>query len=197
MSDSSMVAQCGRYSSLEAQATCRAVADPRTSAAIARLEVPVPAEVLPRVGDAGRILEGGFGRLTPWPQVVLPHPDPAAGSDQPRRCPVEMLAPVPLRVEERAVVGEHILVDEDVALLRHVRPEIEHAVVETALEIHVEEGEDHRLFVPRQRVGEEALDERAAINGAMAPDVLLDPLEIRTEEALGVRIAVLVAGVRG
>src|SRR5262245_49828927 len=87
--------------------------------------VPVPAEVLAGVGHARRRLRDHA--LVVRAEEVLTDPHAAAGPDEPGRGGVEVPAPPLLGVEERAVIGEDVLVDEDVALLAELGPQVQHA----------------------------------------------------------------------
>ena len=81
------------------------------------------------------------------------------------------LPPEAFREEERAVVDARVLVDEDVAAVGEVRPQVDDAVVEAGFVVDVEEAERDRLGVVGERVVEPALAELAAVDRAVAPHV--------------------------
>src|SRR5688572_16110858 len=131
-------------------------------------------EILASVGTGVRMLQRMLAPLAPRADVVLAERQADAGADQPGRRALEVLHPVLLRPEERAVVEVDVFVDEDVAALGKAGPEIAHADLEAGLEVDVEERKQHRPFLrqPRQGVAVPALDELAALQRAVAPDVL-------------------------
>src|SRR5688572_600070 len=140
---------------------------------------PIAREILAGIGAGVRVLQRVLADFLPGTDVVLAEREADAGADQPGRRALEVLHPVLLRPEDRAVVEVDVLVDEDVPLLREVGPEVAHAGLEARLEVDVEEGEQDRLLLRelRQRVAIPALDELAALERAVAADVVAYFLE--------------------
>ena len=154
------------------------------------IERPVAREVLARVRDARRILDQV--PLFPRPHEEPAGSDAAARANEAWRVPAESRPPVALRPEQGAIVGEDELVDEQIALVDEVRPQVRDAVVEARLPVDVQEGEHDRLLVMRQRVAKPSLSEVTALERPEPPDVLLHLVDIGHEQprCLGLGVAV-------
>ena len=123
------------------------------------------------IGRAGGVLHGMVVSLIPGANIKLTQGQPRTCPDQPRRSAVEMFFPESFRIEERAVIEAHVFVDEDVALVVEMWPEIQDARIDAGFEVDVKEGHDDLAVEVWKRVLEPPLHKFTTVDVAVVGDI--------------------------